>query len=92
MEFEVDGGTYKRFEGFARTHYVSRDEALRIVLVKGMEAYWPQRFAYMVADYEALKGRFEAYSRDNVILRRIYSRNSELKQLLDRAESAGKGE
>jgi len=54
-----------------------------------MEAYWPQRLAEMVDDYERLEKRIEEYKKDNELLSGIRSQNLELRQLLERKKGAG---
>ena len=82
LEFLVDGEDYRRFERFTEQHQMTRDEALRAVLVEGVKEYWPQQLAYMEANYGVLKERLEEYSKDNGTLRRIYSQNEDLRKLL----------
>lgn len=82
MEFAIENEDYKRFERFVSAHNLTRDAALRAVLIKGMEAYWPQQLADMVSDYSRLQTRMEEYKRDNDLLTRMYTQNYELEKLL----------
>jgi hypothetical protein len=91
VEFEVDRDDYRRFKGFAESRHLPRDDALRAVMIKGMEAYWPQQLAYMVNNHEELKKLLEEYNRDNDLLRSIYSQNNELRKLLDQNKEPKRG-
>jgi len=82
LEFPVETEDFKRFERFVSTHGLNQDEALREVLIKGMESYWPQQMAGMVSDYSRLEKRLEEYKKDNDVLNRIYTQNFELEKLL----------
>lgn len=91
MEFAIDDEDYKRFEKLASARHLPQDEALRVVLVEGMQAYRPQQLADMVNDYSQLKRRIEEYRKDNDVLNRMYSQNFELKKLLSQTKEAAGG-
>ena len=91
VEFSVDGKDYERFERFATARHLTRDDALKAVLIEGMKRYWPQQLAFMENDYSGLKKRFEEYSRDNEILGEIYSQNQELRRLVEAPRTEGRG-
>lgn len=89
LEFPVDSGDYERFVKFVTAGGTGKNEALRLVLTKGMETYWPRQMAAMASDYERLKHSIERYRRDNEILNRLYSQNSELKKVLNSTNHMG---
>lgn len=91
MEFVIDDKDYKRFEKFVSDGGLERGEALRLVLIKGMQAYWPQQLAEMASGYTQLKIRIEEYRRDNEILNSMHSQNFELRELLSQKEEAAGG-
>lgn len=91
MEFAIDDEDYIRFEKLMAARQVTPDQALRIVLVNGMQAYWPQQLAEMVGNYAQLKLRIEEYKRDNDLLNEMYSQNYEIKKLLSQPGEARKG-
>ena len=91
VEFSVDSEDYKRFEQFAVAHRLTQDDALRAVLIEGINRYWPQQLAYMEKDYSELEKRFKEYSGDNEVLRNIYSQNHELGKLLEAEKGEGRG-
>jgi hypothetical protein len=82
MEFTIGNEDYKLFERFALNHHLTRDAALRAVLIEGMEAYWPQQLTEMLSDYSRLGERLEQFKKDNDLLNKMYSQNFELENLL----------
>jgi hypothetical protein len=82
LEFTIGNEDYKLFERFASTHHLTRDAALRAVLIRGMEAYWPQQLAETLSDYSRLRVRMEQFKRDNDLLNKMHSQNCELERLL----------
>ena len=91
VEFSVGSEDYKRFEQFAVAHRLTQDDALRAVLIDGINRYWPLQLAYMEKDYPELEKRFKEYGRDNEVLRKIYSQNHELGKLLEAEKKEGRG-
>jgi tRNA 2-selenouridine synthase SelU len=83
VEITVDDKSYLLFESFASAEHLDQGEALRHVLLKGMRSFQSQQLADMVEDYEALKQPFEEYKRDHEVLARLFSRNRELKAILN---------
>ncbi|MDE1852773.1 MAG: hypothetical protein KGI38_03375 [Thaumarchaeota archaeon] len=88
LEFAIDDEDYRRFEKLVDSQRLTRDEALRTVLIKGMQAYWPQQLADMVSDHARLKERIEQYKKDNDLLNKMYSQNFEFKKLLSQTKEA----
>ena len=91
MEFAIDDEDYRHFEKLVDSQPFTRDEALRTVLIKGMQAYWPQQLADMVNDNARLKERIEQYKKDNDLLNKMYSQNFELKKLLSQTKEGTGG-
>lgn len=81
----MEGESYARFEKFATNHHLEQNEALRQVLLRGKQSYFPQQMAEIVSDYESLKKRIVEYKKDNEVLERIHSQTLELKGLVNEA-------
>ncbi|MDG6920476.1 MAG: hypothetical protein JRN59_03010 [Nitrososphaerota archaeon] len=91
VEFSVNREDYERFERLSASRHLDKENALRVVLTEGIDRYWPLQLAFMEKDYAELKKSFEEYRRDNVVLRKIYSQNNELRKLLEPAKPVGRG-
>jgi len=81
VEFTVDRSDYSSLEKLTTEEGVTRDEAIRIVLIEGMRAYRSRRIAEMISDYTYLEKRIQEYRNDNAALNRLYDYNSSLKRL-----------
>jgi len=91
VEIATDEEGYRLFEKFASHHNLEQNEALRQVLSRGKQSYFPQQLAEMVSGYESLKKRILEYKKDNEVLERIHSQTLELKRLISEMEEVEGG-
>lgn len=89
MKLTIGSGEYQRFEAFASREDLGKNEALRRVLVKGMQSFRPQQMAELLEEYSDLRQRVVEYRKDNAVLRKMRLQNQELTALLAKAERLG---